>query len=86
VSTRCRTARSTSRPSAGGRCWPAPVDVVDTVNGTVAVLTVPLDAADGDWVLLRVCDPAAANGSPGPAGHPCNDLGVAYTSPWWLRP
>jgi hypothetical protein len=23
---------------------------------------------------------------PGPAGHPCNDWGVAYSSPWWLAP
>ncbi|GAA4445783.1 CehA/McbA family metallohydrolase [Phytohabitans houttuyneae] len=69
-----------------GTSAPAVVDVVDTVNGTVADFTVPLDAADGNWVVLRVSDPAAANGSPGPAGHPCNDFGVAYTSPWWLRP
>jgi hypothetical protein len=69
-----------------GTSAPAVVDVVDTVNGTVADFTVPLDAADGNWVVLRVSDPAAANGSPGPAGHPCNDFGVAYTSPWWLQP
>jgi len=69
-----------------GTSAPAVVDVVDTVNGTVADFTVPLDAADGNWVVLRVSDPAAANGSPGPSGHPCNDFGVAYTSPWWLQP
>lgn len=69
-----------------GTSAPTVVDVVDTVNGAVADLTVPLNAADGEWVVLRVSDPAAANGSPGPAGHPCNDFGVAYTSPWWLRP
>ncbi|MBC9710996.1 CehA/McbA family metallohydrolase [Streptomyces sp. TRM66268-LWL] len=63
---------------------PTVVDVVDTVNGAVADLTVPLNAADGNWVVLRVSDPSVANGTPGPAGHACNDFGVAYTSPWWL--
>ena len=45
-----------------------------------------LNVADGPWVVLRVSDPSQANASPGPAGHPCNDWGVAYSSPWWLRP
>jgi len=39
----------------------------------------------GPWVVLRVSDPAQANASPGPAGHPCNDWAVAYSSPGWLR-
>jgi hypothetical protein len=56
-----------------------------TVGDPVSV-TVPLDAADGDWVLLRIADPSEANATPGPDGHPGNDLGVAYTSPWWLEP
>lgn len=55
-----------------------------TVGDPVSV-TVPLDVADGDWVLLRVADPAEANATPGPAGHPGNALGIAYTSPWWLE-
>jgi hypothetical protein len=69
-----------------GTSAPAVVEVIDTSNGTVADFTVPLNAADGNWVVLRVSDPSQPNGSPGPAGHPCNDFGVAYTSPWWLRP
>lgn len=69
-----------------GTSVPTVVDVVDTVNGAVADFTVPLDAADGNWVVLRISDPSQPNGTPGPAGHPCNDFGVAYTSPWWLRP
>jgi hypothetical protein len=40
----------------------------------------------GDWVVLRVSDPAQPNGTPGPAGHPCDDFGGAYSSPWWLTP
>ncbi len=47
---------------------------------------VPVDRADGDWMLLRIADPSQPNASPGPEGHPCNDLGVAYTSPWWFEP
>jgi hypothetical protein len=69
-----------------GTAAPTVVHVVDTVNGTVADFTVPLNAADGNWVVLRISDPSLPNGSPGPAGHPCNDFGVAYTSPWWLQP
>ncbi|MEG3636655.1 hypothetical protein [Micromonospora palythoicola] len=68
-----------------GTSAPTVVDVIDTVNGRVTDFTVPLDAADGDCVMLRVSDPSLANGTPGPAGHPCNDFGVAYTGPW-LRP
>ena len=45
---------------------------------------VPLDRADGEWVVLRVADPSKPNRQPGPAGHPCNNLGLAYSSPWWL--
>ncbi|WFE21899.1 CehA/McbA family metallohydrolase [Solwaraspora sp. WMMD937] len=69
-----------------GTSVPTVVDVVDTVSGSVADFTVPLDVADGDWIVLRVSDPELANPTPGPAGHPCNDFGVAYSSPWWLQP
>jgi hypothetical protein len=65
---------------------PEVADVVPFTVGDVVRLQVPLDVADGDWVLLRVSDPSQANATPGPDGHPCNDLGVAYTSPWWLDP
>lgn len=53
--------------------------------GDIVTVTVPLDLADGDWVLLRIADPSRPNATPGPAGHPGNDLGIAYTSPWWLQ-
>ncbi len=53
--------------------------------GDVVTVTVPLDLADGDWVLLRIADPTQPNATPGPAGHVGNDLGIAYTSPWWLE-
>lgn len=45
-----------------------------------------MDVEDGRWFVVRVSDPTGVNASPGPAGHPCNDLGVAYTSPWWITP
>jgi hypothetical protein len=60
--------------------------VVDALAGQVAEFTLPLNVNDGPWVVLRISDPTQANASPGPAGHPCNDWGVAYTSPWWLTP
>jgi hypothetical protein len=69
-----------------GSAAPGVADVVDTQAGRVTEFTVPLDAADGGWVVLRVSDPTQPNSSPGPAGHPCNDWGVAYSSPWWLQP
>jgi len=65
---------------------PAVADVVPFVVGDVVRFRVPLDAADGDWVVLRISDPSQPNATPGPEGHPCNDLGIAYTSPWWLDP
>lgn len=69
-----------------GSAAPSVVAVVDTVNGTIADFTVPLNAVNGNWIVLRVSDPTLPNGTPGPSGHPCNDFGVAYTSPWWMQP
>ncbi|GAB2737860.1 CehA/McbA family metallohydrolase [Nocardioides pakistanensis] len=65
---------------------PEVADVVPFAVGDVVQLDVPLDVDDGDWVVLRVSDPDQPNATPGPAGHACNDLGIAYTSPWWLEP
>lgn len=65
---------------------PRVADEVDVACGDVARFRVPLDLGDGDWVVLRVSDPSGVNATPGPVGHPCNDLGVAYSSPWWLEP
>jgi len=65
---------------------PTVADVVPFRVGPVVELKVPVDVADGDWFLLRIADPSQRNATPGPAGHPGNDLGIAYTSPWWLDP
>ncbi len=69
-----------------GSSVPEVVDVVPFTVGDPVSFAVPLDHSDGDWVVLRVSDPTQPNGTPGPAGHPCNDLAIAYTSPWWLDP
>jgi hypothetical protein len=69
----------------GGDVPAVPLVEEFTVGDLVSV-TVPLDLADGGWVLLRIADPSEPNATPGPDGHPGNDLGVAYTSPWWLEP
>jgi hypothetical protein len=69
-----------------GVAAPTVADVIDTVANQVVRFTVPLDAAMGNWVVLRVSDPTRPNPSPGPSGHPCNDFGLAYSSPWWLQP
>ncbi|MEV0561878.1 CehA/McbA family metallohydrolase [Dactylosporangium sp. NPDC050588] len=69
-----------------GVAAPTVADVIDTVANQVVRFTVPLDVAMGNWVVLRVSDPTRPNPSPGPNGHPCNDFGLAYTSPWWLQP
>ena len=73
------------RRSAASRGAPQ-ADVIDTVANQVVRFTVPLDVAMGNWVVLRVSDPIQPNPSPGPNGHPCNDFGLAYSSPWWLQP
>ncbi|MGA9747659.1 MAG: hypothetical protein WBQ50_09435, partial [Nocardioides sp.] len=65
---------------------PDVVAVQDFSVGGLVVITVPLDVADGDWVVLRVADLTATNATPGPEGHPCNAHGIAYTSPFWLAP
>ncbi|MQA14738.1 MAG: hypothetical protein GEV09_11350 [Pseudonocardiaceae bacterium] len=65
---------------------PAVAEVVEIDCGEVGRFTLPLDVDDGGWVVLRVADPTEANETPGPSGHPANNLAVAYTSPWFLEP
>ncbi|WP_406260840.1 hypothetical protein OH779_03695 [Actinacidiphila glaucinigra] len=71
------------RPGSGA---PAVAEVVPATSVSPAEFTVPLDVEDAAWVVLRISDPSHPNGQPGPSGHPCNDLGVVYSSPWWLEP
>lgn len=65
---------------------PAVAEVAPFRVGPVVDLTVPMRRADGDWFVLRIADPTQRNATPGPAGHPANNLAVAYTSPIWLVP
>lgn len=78
-----RLAAQVLRP---GTEAPEVVAVEELTVGRLLDVRVPLDVADGDWALVRVSDPDQPNATPGPDGHPCNDLGIAYTSPWWLEP
>lgn len=64
--------------------YPSVAHIEPFTVGDVFSFTVPLDRADGDWVVLRIADPAGVNNETGPAGHPCNNRGVAYASPFWL--
>ena len=81
-----RGKRLTAQVLRPGPEVPEVVDVVPFRVGEPVTFRTRLDAADGDWVVLRVSDPTQRNGTPGPEGHACNDFGVAYTSPWWLTP
>lgn len=78
-----RLAAQVLRP---GTDVPTVAHVEEFLVGPEVELQVPVDVADGDWLLVRVADPEEANATPGPDGHPCNDLAIAYTSPWWLEP
>ena len=70
-----------------GTAFPEVVHVKSTTlrrdDEPVISFQVPLSKDDGDWVLLRVADPSQPNRQPGPAGHACNNLAFAYSSPWW---
>jgi hypothetical protein len=67
---------------------------VPTVAHVEAVAALPvtvrfevnLDAADGDWVVLRLADPVGPPPPGRPHGHAAANLGLAYTSPFWLDP
>ncbi|GAB2611823.1 hypothetical protein Aab01nite_67310 [Paractinoplanes abujensis] len=67
-----------------GTSVPEVVEMRQLESGKILTFTVPLDVAEGDWVVLRIADPSRDNPAPGPAGHACNDFGLAYSSPWWL--
>jgi hypothetical protein len=63
----------------------AHVEMVAALPAAVCFV-VDLDSVDGGWVVLRLADPAG----PAPFGSPCDhaaaNLGLAYTSPFWLDP
>ncbi|MGH8908172.1 MAG: hypothetical protein ACRD0K_17085 [Egibacteraceae bacterium] len=61
------------------------VEAVSALPAT-ARFAVDLDAADGDWVVLRLADPSGPAPPGSPRHHPAANLGLAYTSPFWLDP
>lgn len=67
---------------------PRVVHVEQTVVGGSGkppiTFSVPLDRADGDWVVLRIADPSRPPSGAGPEGHPARAHGLAYASPFWL--
>lgn len=64
---------------------PAVADVVEGIAGGPIRFSVSLDPDDGDWTVLRVADPHRPSDAPAPFDHPCNDWGLAYSSPWWFN-
>ncbi|WP_232678806.1 hypothetical protein [Nocardioides sp. R-C-SC26] len=78
------------RPDSSVAGAPEVIDVRSFRVGPVLDVRVPVDARDDrpgrDWMLLRIADPTEPNATPGPEGHPCNNLAIAYTSPWWFTP
>lgn len=67
-----------------GQDIPRVDDVVEFRVGPVVELRMAMQRGGNDWFVLRIADPSQRNATPGPAGHPCNNYGVAYTSPIWL--
>jgi hypothetical protein len=63
---------------------PEVADVIEARPSRLIRFSVPLDRDAGDWVVLRIADPARPNDAPAPFDHPCNNFGLAYSSPWWL--
>lgn len=55
-------------------------------TGSVITFSVPLDIADGKWVVLRVTDPSQPADSRARPYWQTFGRAVAYTSPWFLTP
>ena len=47
---------------------------------------VPIDAADGAWVLLRLTDPMCAADVRAPSSYATSGAAIAYAAPFFLRP
>jgi hypothetical protein len=60
--------------------------VVPTDAEPVITFTVPLNLADGNWVVLRVTDPSQPADGRADAQWAAYGNAVAYSSPWFLIP
>jgi hypothetical protein len=73
----------------GGRL-PVLAAAIEVVLGgpadPVCSFELDLDPADGDWVVLRVTDPAEPSDPRAPADWARLGRGIAYASPFWLDP
>jgi hypothetical protein len=61
------------------------VDLADP-EGPVAALELDLDAADGNWLVVRVTDPAEPADPRATGDWARQGRAIAYTSPFWLEP
>jgi hypothetical protein len=55
-------------------------------GGPVAALELDLDPADGNWVVVRVTDPAEPADPRATGDWARQGRAIAYTSPFWLEP
>lgn len=55
-------------------------------SGQLVSFEVPVDAADGEWVLLRLTDPAGAVDGRAPSEYAASGQAIAYAAPFFLRP
>ena len=55
-------------------------------DGPVAALELDLDPADGNWVVVRVTDPAEPADRRATGDWARQGRAIAYTSPFWLEP
>jgi hypothetical protein len=55
-------------------------------NQPVISLDVPVSASDGEWVVLRVCDPAAKADGRAPSSYAGAGNAIAYAAPFFLAP
>jgi hypothetical protein len=55
-------------------------------DGPVASLELDLDPADGNWVVVRVTDPAEPADGRATGDWARQGRAIAYTSPFWLEP
>ena len=62
--------------------------VVPRDDEPAITITAPINADDGDWLVVRITDPTAKADDRAPAGSAYASAGraIAYASPFYLRP
>ena len=60
---------------------------VPSASEPVIAFDLPLDVADGDWLVLRISDGVAATTDPrAPASYAPFGRAIAYASPFFFEP